>query len=381
MLPALVILAVLAIAAALPWSLEASRAAALHLILAVGAAPLILGAMSHFIPVLTRTRKAGKGVSTLPLVALAGGMLAMTSFALPGAALGQKLGAGLMLVASTSLIVWSRSRRGGMLGRPHPCLAWYEAALLCLVLALLAILAAAFWPQYWIALRNLHLHLNTLGFVGLTAFSTLAVLLPTAAGKPDAGAVARLRGDLSWAVLGTCMIAVGAGWVPLLAVLGALVWAVPLVRMAAAWLRLYRDDILAWHGAAPLLAAAFAGFSCSLLVGGAATVYPAASPASVFVVGFMPPLITGAATQLLPVWMRPGPQGEWHARMRTQLGRHGGIRALLFCISGIVAGAGHQWGGALGLATLSWFILQAVAALASSRRFEKENRHVPSRLF
>lgn len=268
-----------------------------------------------------------------------------------------------------------------MLGRPHPCLAWYEAALFCLVLALLAILAAALWPQQWIALRNVHLHLNTLGFVGLTAFSTLAVLLPTATGKSDAGAVVRLRGDLVWAFLATGMIAIGAGWYAPLAVLGALGWSVPLVRMAAVWLRLYRDDILAWHGAAPLLAAAFAGFTCSLLAGAAAMAYPAASPVSAFVVGFLPPLITGAATQLLPVWLRPGPQGAWHARLRSQLGRHGGIRALFFCIGGIVAGAGREWGGALGLAALSWFILQAAAALAASRRFEKENQHVPSRLF
>lgn len=381
MLPALVFLAVLAIMAALSWSLDATRAATLHLILAVGATPLILGAMSHFIPVLTRTRKAGKSLSAFPLVALSGGALAVASFALPEAALGQKVGAVLMLLATTSLIVWSRSRRRGMLGRPHPCLAWYEAALFCLVLALLAILAAALWPQQWIALRNVHLHLNTLGFVGLTAFSTLAVLLPTAAGKPDTGTVARLRSDLSWALLGTGMIAVGAGWYAPLAILGALGWAVPVVRMSAAWLRLYRDDILAWHGAAPLLAGAFAGFACSLLAGSATMAYPAASPASVFVVGFMPPLITGAATQLLPVWLCPGPQVDWHSRLRTQLGRHGGTRALLFCISGIVAGTGHEWGGALGLATLSWFILQTAAALAASRRFEKETHHVPSRLF
>ena len=43
-----------------------------------------------------------------------------------------------------------------MLGRPHPGLAWYEAALACLVLALLAILASAIWPQQTIALMETH---------------------------------------------------------------------------------------------------------------------------------------------------------------------------------------------------------------------------------
>lgn len=58
MLPALVFLALVAFAAALLWAPHAGRAAVLHLILAVGAMPLIFGAMSHFIPVLTRTRAA-----------------------------------------------------------------------------------------------------------------------------------------------------------------------------------------------------------------------------------------------------------------------------------------------------------------------------------
>ncbi|MGA9165494.1 MAG: hypothetical protein WBZ31_13645, partial [Thiobacillus sp.] len=60
-LPAQVLLALAAFAAALLWPLHAGRAATLHLILAVGAMPLIFGAMSHFIPVLTRTRSAPAG--------------------------------------------------------------------------------------------------------------------------------------------------------------------------------------------------------------------------------------------------------------------------------------------------------------------------------
>ena len=158
--------------------------------------PLIFGAMSHFIPVLTRTRIATSGLLGIPVVALAGGALAVAALSLPGLFWGRYAGALLALAAAGALLVWSRRRRAGMLGRPHPCLAWYDAALVCLVLALLAILASAIWPQQTIALHRLHLHLNTLGFVGLTAVSTLAVLLPTVAGRPDPQVGPRLRRDL-----------------------------------------------------------------------------------------------------------------------------------------------------------------------------------------
>jgi hypothetical protein len=380
-LPALVLLAVVAFAAALLWAPHAGRAAALHLILAVGAMPLIFGAMSHFIPVLTRTRIATSGLLGIPVLALAGGALAVGALSLPELFWGRYAGALLALTAASALLVWSRRRRAGMLGRPHPCLAWYEAALACLVLALLAILASAVWPQQTIALHRLHLHLNTLGFVGLTAVSTLAVLLPTVAGRPDPHVGPRLRRDLPWALAGTLLVAVGSAWFGPLAWIGGALWAVPLLRLGASWLRLYRAEILALHGAAPLLAAALAGLALSMILGAAApiTVAPLTAagwlrptePALAFVSGFMLPLVSGAASQLLPVWLRPGVQSNWHAKLRDSLGRYGGIRAGLFCLGGIAAGTGHEWGLLLGAATLIWFLLQAGGALLQAFVFQK----------
>lgn len=372
-LPAQVFLALAAFAAALLGSLHTGRAAALHLILAVGAMPLIFGAMSHFIPVLTRTRSAAAGLLVIPVAGLAGGALVVAALSLPGMIWGRYAGALLALTAAGALFVWSRRRRAGMLGRPHPCLAWYETALACLVLALLAILASAIWPQQAIALRRLHLHLNTLGFIGLTALSTLAVLLPTVTGKPDPQAGPRLRRDLPWAVSATLLVAIGAAWFAPLAGIGGVAWAIPLGRLGTSWLRLYRAEILALHGAAPLLAAALAGLALSLLVGAVAVALPAFTPTSVFVAGFLLPLVSGAATQLLPVWLRPGVQNSWHVRLRGSLGRYGGARAVLFCISGIVAGTGREWGLLLGAATLLWFMLQAVTALAQAQFIEKES--------
>ncbi|MBW8371259.1 MAG: hypothetical protein K0M66_09835 [Thiobacillus sp.] len=377
-LPALVFLALVAFAAALLWSPHAGRAAALHLILAVGAMPLIFGAMSHFIPVLTRTRNAAAGLVSLPVLALAGGALAVGALSLADLSWGRYAGALLAGAAASALLVWSRRRRAGMLGRPHPCLDWYETALACLVLALLAILASAIWPQQTIALHRLHLHLNTLGFVGLTAVSTLAVLLPTVAGRPDPQVGPRLRRDLPWAVAGTLLVAFGSAWIGPLAWIGGALWAVPLVRLGASWLRLYRAEILALHGAAPLLAAALAGLAVSLILGAMAPMAVAewlrpTEPALAFVSGFMLPLVSGAASQLLPVWLRPGVQSHWHAKLRDSLGRYGGVRAMLFCLAGIAAGMGQPWGLLLGAATLIWFLLQTGTALLRSRLFQERN--------
>lgn len=377
MLPAQVFIALVAFAAALLWAPHAGRAAALHLILAVGAMPLIFGAMSHFIPVLTRSRSAAPGLASLPVLALAGGALVVAALSLPGLFWGRHAGALLAATAASALLVWSRRRRAGMLGRPHPGLAWYDAALACLVLALLAILASAIWPQQTIALHRLHLHLNTLGFVGLTAVSTLAVLLPTVAGRPDPEVGPRLRRDLPWAVAGTLLVAIGSAWFGPLAWIGGALWAVPLVRLGTSWLRLYRAEILALHGAAPLLAAALAGLALSMIFGAMAPMaaggFRPTQPALAFVGGFMLPLVCGAASQLLPVWLRPGVQSNWHAGLRASLGRYGGIRAVLFCLGGIAAGMGHEWGLLLGAATLIWFLLQTSAALLQAFIIQKGN--------
>lgn len=374
-LPALVFSALVAFAVALFWSPYAGRAAALHLILAVGTMPLIFGAMSHFIPVLTRTRGAPPALASLPVLALAGGALAVSAFSVADLFWGRYAGALLAGFAAGALMIWSGRRRAGMLGRPHPGLAWYQAALACLLLALLAILAGAIWPQQTVALRRLHLHLNTLGFIGLTALGTLAVLQPTVAGRPDPQAGPRLKRDLPWAVAGTLLVAIGAAWFNPLAWIGVVVWAVPPVRLGASWLRLYRPEILAPHGAAPLLGAALAGLLLSSIFGAVAAsdAFSGVEPAFVFVAGFLFPLVSGAATQLLPVWLHPGLQSTWHADLRARLGRYGGIRAVLFGVAGIAAGLGFDQGLMLAAAALVWFLLQACIALARALRVQNGN--------
>lgn len=370
MLPALVFLSLAIFAAALLWSPHAGRAAYLHLMLAAGAMPLIFGAMSHFIPVLTRTREAERVIGIIPLVALAGGALAVAAFSVGGFGWGWQAGAVLAMASAIALFLWSRKRRAAMLGSPHPCLGWYEAALACLFAALLAILAGSLWPQHFLELRRFHLHLNTLGFIGLTAVGTLAVLMPTVIGRPDAGASARLRRDLAWALAGTLLIAAAAAWFAPLAWLGLIAWAVPLARMGSAWLRLYRAEIFSLHGAAPLLAIASAGFVLCLLAGATVSLGLPVDATALFIAGFLLPLVSGAASQLLPVWLRPGVQQAWHGHMRKRLGRHNGVRALLFFVGGIAAGLKQEWGLLLGAATLVWFLLQAALSPILVKRVE-----------
>ena len=108
MLPALVFLALAAFAAALLGGVPvAGRTATVHLMLAVGAMPLILGAMTHFIPVLTRTRAAATGLLAIPVLALAGGTLAVSAFSVAGMTWAQPAGALLAATAAIALLVWS----------------------------------------------------------------------------------------------------------------------------------------------------------------------------------------------------------------------------------------------------------------------------------
>ncbi|MDD5330951.1 MAG: hypothetical protein PHX38_13190 [Sulfuricella sp.] len=358
---ALTALASFAGAVALPWFTFLPPVAHIHLALAVGVMPLILGAMSHFVPVLTRSSAPHAGVRLIPAAALMAGALAFSSFAASNQL--YYFAALLAWIAAAAFAVWIVRRAAGAFGKPHPCLYWYLAAIGCLLLALAAVAAMAFWPEQRLALKRLHLHLNTLGFIGLTAIATLQVLLPTAVGRPDPQAAARLRADLKWALAGTLLISVGAGWLKPLAWLGAALWAVPLLRLGRAWLALYALEIRRIHGAAPSLAAALAGFAASLLFGAlhAAGILNTTDTAHGFILAFLLPLVTGAVSQLLPVWMRPGPQTAWHALARRRLVFGGGLRAVLFLSGGLLLGLGWRGGFALAVAALAAFIVQLAA--------------------
>ena len=373
-MPALLVASTFAafcLAIALLFIQQAAPFAALHVALAAGVMPLILGAITYFVPVLTRTRAPAPAVWLLALCALAAGWTAVAAFAVP-AAPALTAAAALAGFAAVSLLAWAVRRGALSIGRLHPGLHWYIAALVCLTLALAAVIAMEQFPEQRLALRRLHLHLNTLGFVALAAVGTLQVLLPTTVRGQDGDAVKRLREDLKWALGGAVLISIGAAWLPALAWAGLVLWAIPLVRLLLAWIGRFGQAIIAMHGAAVSLAAALAGFMLLLLAGAlhGSGVLQGSHAVPAYFLGFLLPLVTGAVTHLLPLWIRPGAHTRWHDRVRHGLGRYAGVRVVLFLSAGGFAALGRTEGLFIGAAGLAMFVLQALHTLVTARRAE-----------
>lgn len=364
--------AILALAGAvvLPLSADLHRAAHVHLVFALGVMPLIMAAMTHFVPVLTRTGAASRQVELLAGLAWQAGVLAAAFFAFGLPESVRLFAAALALLAVVRLAAWQWMRARAALGSPHPGVYWYLAALFCLAAGLLAVAAMEAWPAQSLALKRLHLHLNLFGFVGLSAIGTLQVLLPTVAGRPDPAAAGRLWADLPLALGGTLLIGFGAAWLPALSWFGLMLWLVPLARLGWSWWMHFRDRILLLHGAPPLLASAGAGFFLALAAGGlhATGWVDSAAAGHLLVFAFLFPLLSGAAGHLLPLWLRPGRQAEWHALARRNLTYGGGARALLLLTAGLLALTGLRWGAVLALAALLPFVLTAAWVTLQSRR-------------
>lgn len=352
-LPLLPLLAVIALvsllaAAVLLYAGGIALPAVAHIAFAVGAMPLIHAAITYFVPVLTRGRAAGRGAIVPPLLALGGGTLAVIALATDHSGPQIALAATLASTAAIGLGAWAALRARAMVGRRHPGMDWYLAALAMLVLALCAAALIAWLPEQRQQLRLFHLHANLLGFIGLTALGTLQVLVPTCMGLPDPEVTARLRRDLKWAFAGCLLLAIGAAaLLPAaldfiaapLAFAGGLMYAAVVTRMLHAWLRRFGFALFAMHGAQSSLAAGAAGLLAMLGLGflhGAGLI--AARPGIAgYVIAFLLPLVSGAISQLLPVWLRPGPQGEWHTRLRARLCRYSGARAWVLVLLGLLA--------------------------------------------
>lgn len=343
--------------------------ARLHLVLAAGVMPLILSAVVYFVPVLTRGRPASPIMTLAPVLALAGGAMAVAAFlGGSGAPALFTAAAAAALVAVVAVAAWALWRAADCVGGAHPCLSWYLAALGCLGGALMAALLIHQWADQYYALKRLHLHLNTLGFVGLTAFGTLQVLMPTAAGGTDDSAADRLKSGWPWALAGTVVAALCSGWWPAAGWIGGLLWLVPFSRAAGSWSRRFAGAVLQRHGAPPLLAAGFAGLALSIGLGvlHAAGWSAAAGAKTFFLAAFLFPLVTGALTHLLPLWLRQ--DEEWRRTARARLGRFNGVLALLFPGSWLLAQAQPHLGEALVLAALGFFGFKAAAVAASALR-------------
>lgn len=381
MLPLLAANAIATLAIALGLWLFAALPPALvaHLVLAMGILPLILAAMAYFVPVLTRSDAAPRSVEYLAVLAWFGGLAWVISLAVRMEALSLAIAAiGTLLAAkaAASLLVWTILRARRSLGPAHPGLAWYVAALVFLLAALLTVPLIWLWPEQRALLRLVHLHANLLGFVGLTAIGTLQVLLPTAAGRWDQHAATRLRQDLIFGIAGAALVALGAGFSSLLAYLGAMLFLLPLLRMGTRWSMSYADHLGRLHGASTALGLACFGMVGLLFAGfGHALGYLNGSDALVgFAPAFLLPLVSGAAMQLLPVWLRPGRQGTWHENLRNALGRYSGVHASLLVAGGLVAAFGYSrglWLSAAGLVVLLAAAMRSLPLFTASEPFQK----------
>jgi hypothetical protein len=327
--------------------------APLHLILAGGIMPLIFAAMIYFVPVLSRSGPPEPGALLNIVGALvAGGILVISLLLIFKLYL---LAAVIALLAVIGLSNWMRKRAQQAFGSPHPGLLWYRLALLLLGSALIAIILGSIWTEQWLALRKLHLHLNILGFVGLTAMGTLRVLLPTVGGFQDPDAGPWLMREWRPLVAGTILIAVAAAWFPLIGLAGLILWLVPLGRLAYGMLWVQRRALWSTHGAAPSLGLAIVGLIFTLVLGAVHGMGWLATThmSELFILMFLMPLVTGAATHLLPLWLWPGAQAEQQTKSRNTLGRFALIRGLLFLLSGVLLVMNAPW---------SW--LPAIAAIA-----------------
>ena len=336
-----------------------------HGMLAVGIMPLIMGAMIYFTPVLTHSRAPAWPVLLLPGLALAAGALAAASIfwwrnlIFMAALLG--------LLAAGGLFGWIGYRAHTMLGRPHPNLLWYLLGLISLFAGLLAMAIAAWWPEHWLALRRFHLHMNIFGFIGLSAVGTLRVLLPTAAGYTDATAGEHLRRDLYPMALGAWLMATGAAWWNDLAWIGLLLWLIPVARLAVSVLWRWRKQVWGWHRPATSLGLALIGLVMVLASGGLHTLgtLPADLSLPLFFYMFLFPLVTGAISYLLPVWLWPARNTSAYATAVQRLTRGSGARALVFFMAGILAWNGVPGAIFLAGASLAVFLVQLLWALSA----------------
>ncbi|MBI3779438.1 MAG: hypothetical protein HY274_11120 [Gammaproteobacteria bacterium] len=336
-----------------------------HLVMAVGIMPLIMGAMIYFTPVLTRSRAAGWPLFLAPLLALVAGVLVSVGLfwrrdLLP-------IPAVLAMVATGILLGWMSYRARTMLGRPHPGLAWYRWALVCLLLGLTAIFVATLLPEFWATLRRFHLHVNLLGFVGLAALGTLRVLIPTAAGYVDPDAHARLHGDLYLVVTGSLLIATGSAWLTWLVWPGVALWLIPLGRFAMALATSRRKLVWGWHRPAASLGLAVLGLPTVLIASGlhAIDARHVGASLSLFFFIFLFPLVTGAVSYLLPVWLWPGRQGAVYESSARRLAWGSGMRSLVFFAAGVMAWSGMPEAVYLAAAGVLTFLFQVAWVLGS----------------
>ena len=154
-------------------------------------------------------------------------------------------------------------------------------------------------------------------------------------------------------------------WPPA-AYVGLVLLLLPVAILGTAWVVRFPRDMLRVHGAAPSLALALAGLLVLLFLSAlhAQRRLEGGDAVFGFLLAFLLPLVSGAASQLLPVWLKPGLQTGWHRAARAKLGRFAVLRGLTFVAAGWLVAMGWTAGVWLAAAGLAAFMAQALSVAA-----------------
>jgi hypothetical protein len=177
--------------------------------------------------------------------------------------------------------------------------------------------------------------------------------MPTVLRTADPQAAPWLQRRLPVAFAGTLLIAAGSAFYWPASLVGGAFLVATATGLLAHWLRNLGGRQLMQDGAALSLAVALTAFVLLLLASAAHSVNAASADGLVFafVAGFLLPLVTGALSQLLPVWRFNGMRTAERDAMRSILARSGRWRVPLF-VSAAVAFT-------LGFAPVGWLAVAA----------------------
>ena len=198
------------------------------------------------------------------------------------------------------------------------------------------------------------------------------MLLPTALGKPDPEAAGWLRRRLWLVAGGALVVATGTAVVWLFAVPGEALILVAALGLVGQWVRRFGFRALLADGVTASLLVAVAGLLLTLAAGVAHGFGLTAGRPTLlaWAVGFLLPLVTGALSQLLPVWRWPGPAIPARRIMRQKLAATGFWRALIFFSAAVALLVGFDTFAAgllaLGLLLFAASLIQAVRVSRST---------------
>ncbi|OMI36832.1 multicopper oxidase, type 3 [Streptomyces sparsogenes DSM 40356] len=355
-------------------TLPVARWLAIHLFLLGGATTAIVIWSEHFAVALLHAELPGERWSDA--------RLASVNLAVAGILIGVwadlpvliGIACALLVAAITAhLVVLVRMGRGALGGRLAPIVGFYRVAA-----AALAVGAVLGWmsatghagPGDYAGLRQAHLHVMLLGWIGLPVLGTLFMLWPTVLGVRMARRTtktARWVLALTGGGLAVVVAALAAGW-HRAAVAGAVMYAVGVGVAVELFVRTVRRRRPISTAAACTLGAATGWLVAGVIADAAilAAGPPAEAPDGigplvlVLLVGFVAQVLIGALTYLLPIVLGTGPRER--AELRAMLERgwpvrlatlDTGVALLALPLPGPVGAAGMLLAAASGVTFLA----------------------------